>query len=128
MFKLGDRVSGSHYDDNGNEVQVEGSFLSRTDDPEEMIQDIIIRTDDGRTIYLDEQVARIAQRGPLTVAEAADFVTGTLDLDGDLYDRLYEYYTNPGHGPDAMPYGTAKARDGDPANWIEAQLTRTYAN
>jgi hypothetical protein len=32
--------------------------MDTTNDPEEMIQDIIVRTADGRTVYLDEQGAR----------------------------------------------------------------------
>jgi hypothetical protein len=34
----------------------------------------------------------------------------------DFYDALYEYYF------DEMPYGVAKARDGDPINWISDRL------
>lgn len=127
MYQDGDRIVGTTYTDAGP-VQVEGTFLFRTDDPEEYIQDIVIRTDDGRTIYIDEQEARLKQRGPLTVDEAADFVAGNLDMDDDLYERLYTYYTSPQRGPDAMPYGTAKARTGDPQQWIYHQLTREYAN
>jgi hypothetical protein len=34
------------------------------------------------------------------------------DMDNDLYDALYDYYF------DDMPYGTKKARDGDPHEWV----------
>ena len=65
--------------------------------------------------------------GPLTPAEAEEFRKGELDLDGDLFDRLYAYYTNPALGvEDMMPYGTAKARSGDPYQWIEQQLSNLY--
>lgn len=37
-----------------------------------------------------------------------------------FYEYAYEYYLNNGE----MPYGTAKARDGDPYEWI---LDRIYA-
>jgi len=40
-----------------------------------------------------------------------DFKT-TGELSSDLYDALYDYYF------DDMPYGTKKARDGDPYEWI----------
>ena len=30
----------------------------------------------------------------------------------ELYEKLYEHYV------DEMPYGTAKARTGDPAQWL----------
>jgi len=41
-------------------------------------------------------------------------VEGELELHEcpELYDKLYEYYV------DDMPYGTAKARTGDPYDWI----------
>ena len=34
-----------------------------------------------------------------------------------LYQKLFDYYL------DQMPYGTAKARTGDPYEWISKQLT-----
>ena len=49
------------------------------------------------------------------VASIADGDSDLLDCP-DLYERLYEYYL-----PD-MPYGTAKARDGDPLEWIFERL------
>jgi hypothetical protein len=47
-------------------------------------------------------------------------------IDGDamsdrLYESLYDYYVLNGE----MPYGTAKARDGDPVEWVE---DRFYAD
>jgi hypothetical protein len=58
MFQVGEMVQGYSYDARGNEVLVVGAFMFRTDDPEEYIQDIIVRTHDGRTVYLDEQGVR----------------------------------------------------------------------
>ena len=40
------------------------------------------------------------------------------DLDNDLYDALFDYYIDTGE----MPYGTAKARDGDPYEWVAQNL------
>jgi hypothetical protein len=40
------------------------------------------------------------------------------ELDHDLYDALFDYYSQ--HG--AMPYGVAKARTGDPYNWVSHRL------
>ena len=48
-------VKGYVYDDAGNEVLVEGEFVCRTDDPEEYNQDVVIRTSEGRFVYIDEQ-------------------------------------------------------------------------
>jgi hypothetical protein len=49
--------------------------------------------------------------------EVAQFEQGA-DLDDNLYDALYDYYANSGE----MPYGTMKARDGDPYEWISDRL------
>jgi len=40
------------------------------------------------------------------------------ELDHDLYDALFDYYSQ--HG--AMPYGVAKARTGDPFAWVSHRL------
>lgn len=61
MFQVGDLIEGFEYTEAGDEVKVVGTYVCTTDDPEEMIQDIIIKTLDGRTVYIDEQVARPAQ-------------------------------------------------------------------
>ena len=43
----------------------------------------------------------------------------TGDLDNDLYEALFDYYMDSGE----MPYGVAKARTGDPYNWITDRLS-----
>ena len=40
------------------------------------------------------------------------------ELDDDLYHALFDYYCDSGD----MPYGTAKARDGDPYEWVANNL------
>lgn len=45
--------------------------------------------------------------------EVKKFVSGE-EMDSDLYDALYDYYCDMGE----MPYGTMKARDGDPMEWV----------
>ena len=40
------------------------------------------------------------------------------DLDTDLYEALFDYYANAGE----MPYGTMKARTGDPYEWVTQRL------
>ena len=40
------------------------------------------------------------------------------DLENDLYDALYDYYSDKGE----IPYGIAKARTGDPFEWITDRL------
>jgi hypothetical protein len=49
--------------------------------------------------------------------EVAQFEQGA-DLDDNLFDALYDYYVNKGE----MPYGTAKARTGDPYEWVSDRL------
>lgn len=46
--------------------------------------------------------------------ETKKFINGE-DLDSDLYEALFDYYSDNGE----IPYGVAKARDGDPITWIE---------
>lgn len=40
----------------------------------------------------------------------------------EYYEKLFDYYTGGALGPDQMPYGTAKARTGDPYEWIYKRL------
>jgi cbb3-type cytochrome oxidase cytochrome c subunit len=49
--------SGEVLDNQGKYVEVVGKFVLRTDDPEEMIQDIILDVN-GKTVYVDEQCVR----------------------------------------------------------------------
>jgi len=51
--------------------------------------------------------------------EVKDFAAGA-DLTDELYHALYDYYFLHGE----MPYGTAKARDGDPYEWIHQRFDR----
>ena len=41
-----------------------------------------------------------------------------------FFDELYEYFVNSGE----MPYGIAKARDGDPDQWIQEYLEQEYGD
>ena len=45
--------------------------------------------------------------------ETKNFLNGA-ELDDDLYNALYDYYVDNGE----MPYGVAKAREGDPYQWV----------
>jgi hypothetical protein len=45
--------------------------------------------------------------------ETKRFLNGD-ELDDDLYNALYDYYIDNGE----MPYGVAKAREGDPYQWV----------
>lgn len=48
------------------------------------------------------------------------FDTG--EMEDSLYDALYNYYLDSGD----MPYGVAKARDGDPQQWIADHFERDF--
>lgn len=62
-------------------------------------------------------LASVIKRFP---KEIKDFKEGG-DLDGDLFDALYDYYF------DDMPYGTKKARTGDPYEWVTQRLDQDLA-
>ncbi len=51
--------------------------------------------------------------------EVKNFLAGD-DLDSDLYHALYDYYSDHGE----LPYGIAKARDGDPYEWVTMRFDR----
>ncbi len=51
-------------------------------------------------------------------AWAAFKAGGDLDDNPDFYEALFNHYSDSGE----MPYGTQKARDGDPIQWISAKL------
>jgi len=58
-MQVGDIVQGCRFTDNGDDEIVIGAYMFRTNDPEEYIQDIVVRTADGQTVYLDEQTVRL---------------------------------------------------------------------
>jgi hypothetical protein len=64
-----------------------------------------------------ETMAHILSRFP---AEVKQFAAGGELDDGDLYDALYDYYLLHGE----MPYGVAKARTGDPLEWVSDRFSQ----
>ena len=63
-----------------------------------------------------DEVMAIMAKHPQDVAKMKQM--GDLDSGSELYMELYSYYLDSGE----MPYGTAKARDGDPVEWIMNRL------
>ncbi len=59
MFEVGQMVTGERYNNAGEIETVTGPFWFRTDEPGEMIQDIVVKID-GCAVYLDEQSVRAA--------------------------------------------------------------------
>jgi hypothetical protein len=47
---------------------------------------------------------------------------GDLDSNPDFYQALFDYFSNMGEEDGGMPYGTQKARDGDPYEWMADKL------
>ena len=64
--------------------------------------------------YEYDQVLEILQKYPEAYAKILD--DGDIYDNEKLYDELYEYFLED------MPYGTQKARDGDPVEWITMRL------
>lgn len=79
----------------------------------------------GKSKLLKMSEARLIDEGGDTLehildrfpAEVKSFEQGD-ELESNLYDALYDYYLSTGE----MPYGTAKARTGDPYEWITDRL------
>ena len=46
------------------------------------------------------------------------------ELPQDAYEDFYEFYLRGGE----IPYGTAKARDGDPYQWVNARVLEDVAS
>ena len=66
--------------------------------------------------FESDEVMAIMAKHPEDVAKMKQ--TGDLDSGSELYMDLYSYYLDSGE----MPYGTAKARDGDPVEFIMDRL------
>ena len=63
-----------------------------------------------------DEVMAIMKKHPQDVARMNH--EGDMNTASGLYTALYRYYLDSGE----MPYGTAKARDGDPVEWIMDRL------
>ena len=61
-----------------------------------------------------DQVRDILNKYPEAYAKILD--DGEVNDNEKLYDELFEYFLED------MPYGTQKARDGDPVEWITDHL------
>jgi len=80
----------------------------------------------------DKRINAVTVEGPLDIVEhwlgyelVADLLNGAADFTEtcdhpDVADELYQYYLATGD----MPYGTAKARDGDPQEFIVDQMEK----
>jgi hypothetical protein len=65
----------------------------------------------NENVTLDEDGSTLAHITNTFKRDIKDFLAGG-DMSESLYDALYDYYQED------MPYGTKKARDGDPYEWV----------
>jgi len=57
------------------------------------------------------------------ISQIKAWVNGQIeDLDDELFDKLFNHYLDNGE----MPYGTAKARTGDPYQWMFDRMDQEY--
>lgn len=54
--------------------------------------------------------------------EDIDLFVTTGEIDQVVWEKLFDMFVNTNE----MPYGTAKARDGDPYQWIENRLGEEF--
>jgi hypothetical protein len=54
--------------------------------------------------------------------KAGKNLANNMGLCDEQFDYFFEHYSNTGE----MPYGVAKARTGDPYDWIDAKVTEDY--
>lgn len=64
----------------------------------------------------DADIDAILAKHPEAWAQAK--ADGGLEYGSDLYQDIFDYFADSGE----MPYGTMKARDGDPDQWIHSEL------
>tara|TARA_R110000823_G_scaffold26528_14_gene77348 strand:+ start:11243 stop:12913 length:1671 start_codon:yes stop_codon:yes gene_type:complete len=96
----------------GDDMDVGGDA---TDD---MMGDLNYDQDQLRQSIGDEMFAQVKS------AVEQGMSLASTEMPDAMYDALYDYYTENGE----MPYGTAKARDGDPADWIENKLDELFGD
>jgi len=73
-----------------------------------------------------EKVMKSAGLSRDEIAQMWPFIKGTADqfdfMDSSMFQKLFDWFAFDGPQDDLMPYGTAKARDGDPDQWILDRL------
>ena len=75
------------------------------------------RVDEGFRVMMDEEGHTLEHIVNRFKHEAKTFLN-TGEMSDKLYDALYDYYLDRGE----MPYGIAKAREGDPYTWVAARF------
>jgi hypothetical protein len=113
-----------HYCANGEMPY--GTMKARDGDPYEWIANKLDKElhnhhqaemTEGADSTIDPELERIIDKYPHEMKVFKE--TGELD-DGELYEELFDHYSDNGE----MPYGVAKARTGDPVQWISDRLDK----
>lgn len=81
------------------------------------------KLDESVHIFLDEGGNTLSHVVNRFKHEVKKFLNGD-EMSDNLYDALYDYYLDSGE----MPYGVAKAREGDPYAWISDRFYNDVAN
>lgn len=122
----------------GLEVHNDSAADSEAGEPVEPVDDQNDeqRVAESRTAGLDQELNKILKLANIAESRVLDESGETLehilnrfkfevnqfeqgeDLDSDLYEALFDYYSDKGE----MPYGVVKARTGDPYEWITQRL------
>lgn len=108
-----------HYCNNGEMPY--GTMKARDGDPYEWVTQKLDQelsydsglTEDGDNVNSD--LKAILSKYPYEAKQFTEF--GELD-DGPMYEEFFDHYLNAGE----MPYGVAKARTGDPVQWVAERL------
>lgn len=114
-MNIGDYVTG-HYIKDDTIIKVSGEFVGMADhNPTSVWQDVMVKTSDG-VRYINEEVLECF---PLSSSEIKNIIDEG-DISEYQFDKLISYFQED------IPYGTLKARDGDPYNWICEKLTEMF--
>lgn len=82
-------------------------------------RNVLLFTGHGQTSAVEN-----LQKFNLTAAEQSsviDWVLEGAELPLEIEEKIFNFYIGSGE----MPYGVAKARDGDPLNWMLNKLRET---
>lgn len=95
-------------------------------DDETLLKDLEKKTigeEEGKELSYEQDQLRQAI-GDDMFAQVKSATEQGMGITDDMYDALFDYYTESGE----MPYGTAKARDGDPMEWIEERVGELFGD
>ena len=77
---------------------------------------------EGNSLFAGEKeaIAKILGTKKFDIAKKIAAGTESIDDHYDIYELLFQYYLDH----NAMDYGTAKGRTGDPIDWVDRRLQK----